>query len=76
MIVQRKVDIDGEQGYIGEYWEDIKIPVPTPDRILKWLATLPDAVGTEYRISDLVSTAIMSKRSDICYVDWKTGHQL
>lgn len=63
MIVQRKLEV---------LWEDVEIPTPAPEHVLEWLTTLPDAVGTEYRICDLVSTAIMRERNNPTrYVGWK-----
>lgn len=72
MIVQRKGDFDAMRVW-GEYWEDVEIPTPCPDDILGWLANQCDRVGTEYQISEALSTAIVKEHDDIRYVDWKTG---
>lgn len=76
MIIQRKIMLDDDlcSEYAGmEMWEDIEVPSLYPTHnVLKWLATLPDSVGTEYRITHgFVSTAVMGERNNICYVDWK-----
>lgn len=65
MLIQRKIEFDGDGGIFGTYWEDVELPTRLPNSILEWLPTLGGNVGTEYRIinSNRIDRAVI-RQSD------------
>lgn len=60
MIVQRKVEFDGDGGIEGTYWQDVHL---SDGPIEQALSELDDPVGTEYRIiHDKCDTATTTKQ--------------
>jgi len=50
MIVQRKVDFDGDGGITGTYWQDVHLGSLDGSDLEQALGELNDPEGTEYRI--------------------------
>lgn len=59
MIIQRRVDFDGDSGVTGIFWEDIPLSDGPIEQVL---FELDDPVGTEYRIMyNEISTATVTQ---------------
>ncbi len=50
MIIQRKVDFDGDYGVSGTYWQDVHLGSLDGSDLEQALSELGDPEGTEYRI--------------------------
>lgn len=62
VIVQRKVDFDGNGGITGTYWQDIHLGSLDGSDLKQALSEMGDPVGTEYRIiHDKCQTAVVTQ---------------